>query len=107
VSLTERYSPLIATVDLGALAHNLDQVRRRLEPSCQIIAIVKADAYGHGAATVAKTFEALAVSRFGVATLEEGITLREAGIRSSILLMGALFPEQFSDVVAHNLTPVL
>jgi len=107
VSSTEHYSPTIATVDLGALAHNLDQVRRRLASSCQIIAVVKADAYGHGAATVARTLESLAVSRFAVATLDEGIALREAGIRSSILLMGALFQEQFSDVVAHDLTPVL
>ena len=107
MSPTEPHSPTIATVDLGALAHNLDQVRRRLEPSCQIIAIVKADAYGHGAVTVARALESLAVTRFGVATLDEGIALREAGIRSSILLMGALFPEQFSGVVAHDLTPVL
>ncbi len=100
-------SPTIATVDLGALAHNLDQVRRRLESSCQIIAVVKADAYGHGAVPVTKTLESLAVTRFGVATLDEGIALREAGIRSSILLMGALFQEQFANVVAHDLTPVL
>ena len=107
MSSTEHYSPTLATVDLGALAHNLGQVRRRLEPSCQIIAIVKADAYGHGSAVVSKSLETLAVTRFGVATLEEGIALREAGIRSPILLMGALFPDQFSDIVAHDLTPVL
>jgi alanine racemase len=107
VSSTERHSPTVATIDLGALAHNLDQVRRRLQPSCQIIAVVKADAYGHGAGPVAKTLESLAVTRFAVATLDEGIALREAGIRSSILLMGALFPEQFEGVVAHDLTPVL
>ncbi len=107
MSPTERHSPTVATVDLGALAHNLGQVRRRLQPSCQIIAVVKADAYGHGAALVVRTLESLGVTRFAAATLDEGIALREAGIRSSILLMGALFPEQFSDVVAHELTPVL
>jgi alanine racemase len=107
VTPTENHSPTIATIDLGALAHNLGQARRRLTPSCQIIAVVKADAYGHGAATIAKTLETHAVARFGVATLDEGIALRQAGIRSSILLMSALFPEQFSEVVAHDLTPVL
>ena len=107
MSSTERHSPTVATVDLGALAHNLDQVRRRLGATCQVIAVVKADAYGHGAVRVVRTLESLGVSRFGVATLDEGIALREAGVRSSILLMGALFPEQFSDVVAHDLTPVL
>lgn len=100
-------SPTVATVDLSALAHNLNEVRRRIESSCQIIAVVKADAYGHGAVPVAKTLESLAVARFGVATLDEGIALREAGIRSSILLMGALFPDQLTDVIAHDLTPVL
>lgn len=107
MSSTERHSPTVATVDLGALAHNLDQVRRRLGATCQVIAVVKADAYGHDAVPVVRTLESLGVSRFGVATLDEGIALREAGVRSSILLMGALFPEQFSDVVAHDLTPVL
>ncbi len=104
---TERHSPTIATVDLGALARNLEQVRRRLDAICQIIAVVKADAYGHGAVRVVRTLESLGISRFGVATLDEGIALREAGVRSHILLMGALFPEQFSDVIAHDLTPVL
>ena len=107
MSSTERHSPTVATVDLGALAHNLDQVRRRLDSTCQVIAVVKADAYGHGAVSIVKTLESLAVSRFAVATLDEGIALREAGVRSPILLMGALFPEQYSDVVAHDLTPVL
>jgi alanine racemase len=107
VASTENHSPTIATIDLGALAHNLGQIRQRLELSCQIIAVVKADAYGHGAATIAKTLETHGVARFGVATLDEGIALRQAGIRSSILLMGALFPEQFPEVVAHDLTPVL
>lgn len=107
MSSTERHSPTVATVDLGALAHNLDQVRRRLGPSCQIIAVVKADAYGHGAARVAQALESLNVSHFAVATPDEGIALREAGLRAPILLMGALFPEQFADVVAHDLTPVL
>jgi alanine racemase len=105
VSSTENHSPTIATIELSALAHNLDQVRRRLEPSCQIIAIVKADAYGHGATTVAQTLEALAISRFGVATLDEGIALRQAGIRSSILLMGALFRNSFPGSCAASRQP--
>lgn len=107
MSPTENHSPTVATIDLGALAHNLGQVRHRLESYCQIIAVVKADAYGHGAATVAPALESLGVARFAVATLGEGVALRESGIRSSILLMGAFFPEQFSDAVAHDLTPVL
>jgi alanine racemase len=99
-------SPTVATVDLNALIHNLGQVRR-LAPTAEIIAIVKADAYGHGAIPVARTLEAHGVTKFGVATLEEGITLREAGIRSTILVLGGLWPEHFADAVAYHLTPVL
>jgi alanine racemase len=105
--MSDSHSPTVATVDLAALAHNLDQVRRRLDATGQVIAVVKADAYGHGAARVTGTLESLGVTRFAVATLDEGIALREAGVRSSILLMGALFPEQCADAVAHDLTPVL
>jgi len=107
VSPTENHSPTIATIALGALAHNLGQVRRRLEPSCQIIAIVKADAYGHGATTIAQTLEALAVARFGVATLDEGIALRQAGIRTPILVLAGAYPDQVDQFFDNSLTPVI
>ena len=107
ILVSAAHSPTVATIDLGALAHNLDQVHRRLDSACQLIAVVKADAYGHGAARVTGALESRGVSRFAVATLDEGIALREAGVRSSILLIGAFFPEHFADVVAHDLTPVL
>ncbi len=99
--------PAQANVDLSALHHNLTQVRARLPIGCDILAVVKADAYGHGAHAIAKTLQSLHVMRFGVATLEEGICLREAGISQQILVMGALFPEQVAALVAHDLTPVI
>ncbi len=99
--------PTVATVDLSALAHNLAQVRRYLPNACDVLAVVKADAYGHGAAVVTRTLVELGVTRFGVATLQEGIVLREAGIRAPILIMGVVFPNQFPDVIAYGLTPVV
>jgi alanine racemase len=71
------------------------------------LAVVKANAYGHGAVEVTRALQRLAVRRFGVATMEEGIALREAGIQDAILVMGAMIPTQFTDLVAHKLTPVL
>ncbi|MGH7251803.1 MAG: alanine racemase [Nitrospiraceae bacterium] len=99
--------PTVAFVDLSALAHNLVQVRRSLPKNCDVIAVVKADGYGHGAAVISLALAELGVTRFAVASLQEGVALREAGIRAPILIMGALFPNQFPDAIAHELTPVV
>ena len=79
--------PTRAEVNLEALRHNLRAVRRRAA-NAQVWAVLKADAYGHGAPAVARTLERAKVDGFCVALLEEGIELREAGILAPILLMG-------------------
>lgn len=99
--------PTRAIVDLSALAHNLEQVRRRISRTCDLLAVVKADAYGHGAVPITEALAALGVRRFGVATVEEGIALRNAGVEAFILVMGALLPDQCADVVRHRLTPII
>jgi alanine racemase len=71
------------------------------------MAIVKANAYGHGAEDAARALARQGVGRFAVASLDEGIALRQAGISASIVVLGALFEEQVSDLVAHQLTPVV
>ena len=75
-----------ATIDLAALSHNLQRLRSFLTPGSQLLAAVKADAYGHGAARVARHLERRGVSWFGVATPAEALELREAGIGGRILL---------------------
>ena len=99
-------SPTSASVDLTALAQNVAHVRR-LAPQADILAVVKANAYGHGALEITRTLQRVAVHRFGVATVDEGIALREAGIQDAILVMGATVPAQFAELVTHRLTPVL
>lgn len=99
--------PTVALIDLAALAHNVAVVRRSIPPSCQIIAVVKADAYGHGALHVAQALLRLGVTRFGVATLAEGVALRKARLSSPILVMGGMQPEDYRTAVAHRLTPVV
>lgn len=76
-------------IDLDAIAHNVRQLRQHLKPKTDLMAVVKADGYGHGAVTVAETAIAAGATWLGVATVTEGIQLRRAGITVPILLMGA------------------
>ena len=71
------------------------------------MAIVKANAYGHGAEETARALARLGIGRFAVASVDEGIALRQAGVSASIVVLGALFEEQVLDLVAHKLTPVV
>jgi len=95
-------------VDLGALAHNVRQVRRRLHPGTELMAVVKADAYGHGAIAIAQTALQQGASWLGVATIPEGMELRNAGIQAPILVLGAVnAPEQVEAIAQWNLQPTL
>ena len=80
-------------VDLGALAHNARALQSALAPGCRLMAVVKADAYGHGAAPVARRLEREGVKAFAVACLDEGIALRRAGTGGLILVLGYTPPE--------------
>jgi alanine racemase len=97
----------VAIIDVSALGHNLDQVRQRIPTACGILAVVKADAYGHGDTAIASALAGMGVRRFGVATVEEGIQLRQSGLPHPILVMGALRPEHNAAVIAHRLTPII
>lgn len=102
--------PTFAKIDLAALKHNYNQVLRRVPHQCQVLAMVKADAYGHGAVPVAKTLAECGVAALGVATVEEGVELREAGIQAEVLVLQGLLGmgEAAAKVlVEHKLTPVI
>lgn len=93
-------------IDGDALAHNYREVIRRADGR-KILVVVKAQAYGHGAVEVSRRLLGFGADMLGVALVEEGRDLREAGIVAPILVMGALFPEQSEAVVALGLTPVV
>ena len=76
-------------VDLEAIAHNVRQLLALLQPGTELMAVVKADAYGHGAVSVAQTALQAGATWLGVATVMEGIELRQSGISAPILLLGA------------------
>ena len=100
------YRSTFALVDLDAIAHNLRALRSLLAPSVELCAIVKADAYGHGAVPVSRELEARGVEAFAVATVEEGLELRRAGIRRPILVLGYGF-SGIEAVQEHGLAPVI
>src|SRR5512133_434015 len=96
--------PTIAEIDLSALRHNFFEVKKALSPGCGVLAIVKADAYGHGFMDVSQELESLGVTAFGVAFLAEGIQLRKSGIDRTILILGGIYPGQEKKCVGFNLS---
>ena len=99
--------PTLAEIHLGAIAHNLRSLRSFTGPSVGVIAVVKADAYGHGAAPVCRVLGAEGVKCFAVATLEEAVTLRDSGIPGRLLILGVMFAEQAAEVVARGFETVV
>lgn len=81
-------------IDLDALSHNARVLQARLAPGCELMAVVKADGYGHGAAAVARRLQTSGVRAFAVACPAEGIALRRAGIRGLVLVLGYTPAEQ-------------
>lgn len=105
--VSSHLSPTTATIHLSALAHNLAELRRCITPGCEILAIVKADGYGHGSIMISETLAQLGITKFGVATIQEGVTLREAGLTGTIIVLGGIFPWQLRDLLHYQLTPVI
>ena len=95
-------------INLSALAHNVRSLKALLPSHTDLMAVVKADAYGHGAVTVAKVALASGASWLGVATVPEGIELRQAGITASILVMGAVNePGEMRAIARWQLQPTI
>lgn len=92
-------------VDLGALVHNAAAIRGIA--GVPVIAVVKADAYGHGAPEVAVALDATGVAGFGVSLVEEGVQLREAGVTRPVLVMGPALEGGHDELVARDLTAVI
>lgn len=94
-----------AEVDLDAIAHNIKEIRKITNPNAQIMAVVKADAYGHGFMEVARTLLENGADRLAVAVLQEGKQLRSRGVDVPILVLGAVSEENVDDLINFNITP--
>ncbi|MCX6085016.1 MAG: alanine racemase [Caldiserica bacterium] len=98
------YRPTVAEIDLGAIRENLRAIRACIPLRTQVIGVVKADAYGHGAARVAAVLEQEQVPLLAVATPDEAVELREAGIMTEILVLGHAPPDFVPFAVSNNVT---
>jgi alanine racemase len=96
----------VAEVDLARVRQNVDVVARVVGPGVGILAVVKADAYGHGAVACARALERK-VWGFAVSLVEEGVELRRAGVEAPIVVLGSFYGLSHRDVVAYRLTPVV
>jgi alanine racemase len=94
-------------VDLAALEYNYHQLRRLCDPQVKMMAVVKADAYGHGLVPVARKLSTAGVDYLGVGSLEEGLLLRRAGITLPVLLLLGILPKEAGCAVANDLEVAL
>ena len=107
--------PTVARVDLDAVRHNVRAIRAMLDREAAaagrsgpgIIAVVKANAYGHGAAPVARACEEAGATMLACADIEEGVVLRDAGVTRPILVFGAQSVSDLAGVFTHRLTPTV
>ena len=103
--------PTVARVDLGAIARNFRQIADHLAAGARtppnLIAVVKANAYGHGAAPVARALEEAGADLLACADIEEGLALRAAGVRAEILVFGALSVSDLDGLFEGRLTPTI
>ncbi|WP_345244443.1 alanine racemase [Pontibacillus salipaludis] len=98
------YRDTWADISLDALSHNVHAFKNHTNPACRLMAVVKADGYGHGAVEIAQTAIDAGADWLGVAFVDEGIELRKAGIHKPILLLGYTPPRSIEAAVIHDLT---
>ena len=99
--------PAVAEINVNAFAHNIRVVQDCLPPECEIMAVVKADAYGHGAEALGAAALAAGATWLGVARCLEGAALRRHGISAPILVLGPTWGEEIEALLAHRLTPTI
>jgi alanine racemase len=99
--------PVWAEISLHAILHNLRAIRKQVGESRKILAVVKSNAYGLGAVPVAKALQKAGTEWFGVTCANEGVELREAGIRKRILILTGFWPGEEKRLIQNNLTPTV
>ena len=103
----EAIRPAWVEVNLSNLDYNIKNISAKAGPDKEIIGVIKADAYGHGSVAVADVLRQNGVKTFAIATLQEAITLREAGATEAIIMLG-LTPDMYADtIVKYDITPVV
>lgn len=104
----KKYSRVFAKIDLGAVRNNFLAMKEKLRDGTKIIAVVKADGYGHGAVPIARMAEPWDfIWGFAAATVEEAVELRLAGIKKPILILGCVFEEDYEKLTAYGIRPTV
>ncbi len=101
------HRPTTAEINLDALKFNYRELRNKVGNKAKIMAVVKANAYGHGAVAISRELQSLGADLFGVAICEEGVALRKAGIKIPIIVLSGIFGKQAEETVEYDLTPVI
>lgn len=102
-----QYYRVHAVIDLDAICHNIKEVKHVVGPDVKVMPVIKADGYGHGSVPVAKALNEIGVDAFAVAIIEEGITLRNNGIRQPILILGYTSEYQYSSLIQYEIEPTV
>ncbi len=100
----KQYTRVCARINLDAIEYNIEQMHRNLEEGTRMMVVVKTDGYGHGAVPIAQMLSAKEyIWGFATATIEEGVSLRKAGVTKPVLVLGAAFPDQRQILLEHEL----
>jgi alanine racemase len=106
--MLEQYQRVCAEVDLDAIHYNMEQMHSVLAPGTGIIGVIKTDGYGHGAVPIGRELEEISyVKGYAVATAEEAMQLRRAGLAKPILILGYTFPYCYEDLILHEIRPAV
>ncbi len=104
----KHFRRVFAKIDLNAILSNMEQMEKNLSPGTRMLAVVKTDGYGHGSIPIAKLLQDKPyMFGFGVATVEEAIDLRNAGITLPILILGYTFPDGYDALAKEEIRPAL
>lgn len=106
--MRNNYQRVWAEIDLDAVCYNMEQMHRNLSKNTKIIGVIKTDGYGHGAVPIGRELERLEyVSGYAVATAEEAMLLRQAGLRKPVLILGYTFPYCYEDLITYDIRPAV
>lgn len=108
MGMWEKYQRVYAAVDLTAILENMERMHENLRPGTQMIGVIKTDGYGHGAVPIGKELEKLDyVFGYAVATAEEALSLREAGLQKPVLILGYTFPYCYEELIRQEIRPAV
>lgn len=108
MGMWEKYQRVYAAVDITAILENMERMHENLRPGTQMIGVIKTDGYGHGAVPIGKELEKLDyVFGYAVATAEEALSLREAGLQKPVLILGYTFPYCYEELIRQEIRPAV